>query len=110
MGTKREGFRRRSNRGDSREIEVLEFRRCSRDLLPFIYASRGRNSSYSGFSLHLFADFWVKMVACAKSLFGQKKCPKLNNLCLDQGELRLGEGELRSGEPERMKVDKVSFA
>ena len=36
------------------------------------YASRCKDSSYSGFSLHLFTDFWVKMVERAKSLFGHK--------------------------------------
>ena len=35
-------------------------------------ASRGRDPSYFGFSLHLFADFWVKMVEHVKGLFGQK--------------------------------------
>ena len=36
------------------------------------YASRGRDPSYSGFSLHLFVHFWVKMVEHVKGLFGQK--------------------------------------
>ena len=57
MGTKREGFRQRSKRGDSGEMEVLRFRRCSQDLLLFIYALRGRDSSYSSFSSHLYASF-----------------------------------------------------
>ena len=36
------------------------------------YASRSRDPSYFGFSLHLFVDFWVKMVERVKSLFGQR--------------------------------------
>ena len=38
----------------------------------FYYTSRGRDSSYSGFSPYLFADFWVKMVERVKGLFRQK--------------------------------------
>ena len=56
MGTKKEGFYGRSKGGDLGEIEVLGFRRCSRDLLPFYYASRGRDSSYSSFSSHFWAE------------------------------------------------------
>ena len=33
-------------------------------------ASRGRDPPYSGFSLHLFADFLVQMVERVKGLFG----------------------------------------
>ena len=32
----------------SGEIKVSRFRRCSRDLLPFYYAPRGKGSSYFG--------------------------------------------------------------
>ena len=36
------------------------------------YTSRGRDPSYSRFSLHLFVDFWIKMVERVNGLFGQK--------------------------------------
>ena len=34
------------------------------------YASRGRDPSYSSFSLNIFVDFWVKIVEHVKGLFG----------------------------------------
>ena len=69
MGTKkRKDFDKDPKEEIRGEIDVLRFRRGSR----LDYASRGRYSSYSGFSLHLFADFWVKMVERAKGLFRQK--------------------------------------
>ena len=37
----------------------------------FYYVSRGRDPSYSGFSLHIFANFWVKIVERIKGLFGK---------------------------------------
>ena len=49
VDTKKERFHRRSQRGDLGEIKVFEFRRCSQDLLPLYYVSRGRNFSYFGF-------------------------------------------------------------
>ena len=67
------------------------------------YASRCRDPSYSGFSLHIFADFWVKMVERVKGLFGQKK-EEAQNLTffayLGEGGLRLGKGELGRDELE----------
>ena len=61
MGTKKKkDFIEDPKEGDFGEIKVLGFRRCSRDLLPFYYASRGRDSSYFGFSSHFCAGFLVK--------------------------------------------------
>ena len=83
-----------------REIEVLRFRRCSRDLLPFYYASRGRDSSYFGFSSH----FWVKNGGTCKGTIWAKKFPKLDFLRLGEGNLRLDEG-LCLGEG-KLRLDK----
>ena len=66
MDTKKEGFRRRSKRVDLGEIEVLG------TSYRLNYASRGKDSSYSSFSPHLWANFWVKMVEHVKGLFGHK--------------------------------------
>ena len=56
MCTKNEGFRRRSKGADLGEIKVFGFMRCSRDLLPFYYALRGRLLSYLGFTPTFLAD------------------------------------------------------
>ena len=56
MCIKKEGFHQRCNGRDFGEIKVFEFMRCSRDLLPFYYARRGRGFSYFGLfpTLELF--------------------------------------------------------
>ena len=41
------------------------------------YASRGRDSSSSCFSLHISTDFWVKIVLGVKGLFRQKNAQNL---------------------------------
>ena len=56
-------------RKEIQEIKVGGFRR-----LPTHSSTLEeiRDSSYYGFSLHIFADFWVKMVERAKGRFGEK--------------------------------------
>ena len=58
-------------RGDFGEIKVFGFRRCSHDLLPFYYISRGKDSSYFcfipnfGLILGLIVEwFYVMFMAC----------------------------------------------
>ena len=76
-----EGYTWVSKRKDFDEDPKEEIRRKSKfsglggvlgTLYLLFYASRDRDPSYSGFSLRLFADFWVKMVELVKGLFGQK--------------------------------------
>ena len=45
----------------------FRFRKCPRDFLQQLL-----HSSYSSFSSHFWADFWVKMVERVKGMFGQK--------------------------------------
>ena len=57
--------------------KFLGLRRVIRTSYRLGYASRGRASSNSGFSLHFFADFWVKMVERVKGLFRKKNAQNL---------------------------------
>ena len=50
MCTEKKGFHQRSKGGDLGEIKVFGFMRCSRDLLAFYYAPRGRDSFYFDFN------------------------------------------------------------
>ena len=57
-------------------------------------------------TLILVPIFGLKMVERVKGLFGQKKCPKLDFLCLGEVKLFLGEA-IRLGEGKRCQGEGV---
>ena len=77
VGTKREGFRRDPKEEIRGKSKFSGLRGVLGTFYRLDYVSRGRDSFYSSFSLHLFVDFWVKKVECAKGLLRQKNAQKL---------------------------------
>ena len=65
VGTKKEGFRRRSKKGDSGEIVLLDLGGVLGISYRLDCASRGTDPSYSGFSLYLFRlNWWNVLRVC----------------------------------------------
>ena len=76
MGIKKEEFRRDPKEEIRGKSKFSGLRGVLGTSYRLDYTLRGRDSFYSSFSLHLFADFWVKKVERAKGLFRHKNAQK----------------------------------